>query len=328
MRFRTEYIAKGSDIRLTPEVPLLTVGSCFAENIAEKMRESLWDVCNPLGTLFNPLSIAEVIDLALRDDVGSGYDEKRMFQSEGVWHSWLFGTKFSSVSRVLLSEEIENALGNFREYLKKSQALIVTLGTANCYFLADESGKVVANCHKMPPMTFVRRRLSIREITHIWVALCEMLHSRYPSLKIIFTVSPVRHLKDGFTENARSKATLMLAVEDICRDRDYCHYFPAYELLTDDLRDYRFYASDLVHPSEEGVEYIWDKFQESYLDTEDISLLKRGKELNMRCRHRLLLPDSPASIEFAFKTEAMRDDFIKNHSGMLRPDTIPIKTLQ
>lgn len=319
MRFRTEYMAESSDVRLTPELPVLTVGSCFAENIAERMRESLWDVCNPLGTLFNPVSIAEVIGLALRGDE-SGDEGKMMFRSGGVWHSWLFGTKFSSVSPQALNGEIDNALGQFRKYLGISQALIVTLGTSNCYFLADGSEKVVANCHKMPAATFVRRRFSVAEIAEKWVNLCVALHSRYPALKIIFTVSPVRHLKDGFTENARSKATLMLAVEEICREREYCRYFPAYELLTDDLRDYRFYASDLVHPSAEGVEYIWEKFQETYLDPEGIALLKRGKDLNMRNRHRFLLPDALSSIEFARKTEEMTGEFIKSHPGMLWPD--------
>lgn len=296
---------------------MLTVGSCFAENIADKMRGSLWDACNPLGTLFNPLSIARVVSLALGKDADKS--GKMMFKSDGMWHSWLFGTKFSSLSEENLNKEIENALNRFRVYLAKSKALIVTFGTANCYFLKNSGNEVVANCHKMPSDSFVRRRLSVEDIAGNWKVLCETIHSEYPELEIIFTVSPVRHLKDGFTENARSKATLMLAVEEICRDKDYCHYFPAYELITDDLRDYRFYAEDLVHPSEEGVQYIWEKFQETYLDDNGKSLLKQGGELNLRCRHRFLMPDAPSSIEFRHKTEILVSEFIKQYPEMINP---------
>lgn len=321
MKFRTEYFPPKSELRLTPQIPVLTVGSCFAENIAVKMRESLWDACNPVGTLFNPLSIAKVVNLALKD---KEYDEtdRMTFKSDGVWHSWLFGTKFSALAKENLIQEIDKSLQSFRNSLGNAQALIVTFGTANCYFLPGVEEKVVANCHKMPAATFVRRRMSVCEIVETWIRLCDILHIRYPELKILFSVSPVRHLKDGFIENARSKATLVLAVEEICLKKEYCYYFPAYEVLTDDLRDYRFYASDLVHPSEEGIEYIWEIFKKTYLDEKDIVLLKQGYDLNMRAGHRFLLPEALASLEFACKTNEMIKEFARRNPRMLRPDKL------
>ena len=140
MKFRTEYTPTKSELRLTPQIPVLTVGSCFAENIAVKMRESLWDACNPAGTLFNPISIAKVVNLALKD---KEYDEtERMtFKSDGVWHSWLFGTKFSALTKENLIQEIDKSLQSFRNSLGNAQALIVTFGTANCYFFAERGGE-------------------------------------------------------------------------------------------------------------------------------------------------------------------------------------------
>lgn len=315
MNFRTEYVAGRAGFVLDPEVPVAGVGSCFSENVIRRMRRTLWDAVNPLSTLFNPLSIARVLKLAICDS-----PEERLrlltesaFEKDGVFFSWLFDSKFASASMDSLVARCVSALEEFRGALERGGNLIVTFGTARCYF---HHAEVVANCHKMPASSFVARRVSVDEIADVWEPLCDVLADRYPGIKIVFTVSPVRHVRDGFVENTRSKATLALAVERIVSGRSYCDYFPAYEILEDDLRDYRFYASDLVHPSEEGVEYIWEKFQQSYLDGKGMELLKEGEKLWGRLNHRPIVAESAQTAKFVKDTERMAADFISTHPNM------------
>lgn len=213
------------------------------------------------------------------------------------------------------------------ECICASGVLFVTFGTAWCYFLADNTDYVVANCHKQPSAMFIRRRITVDEIVGAWTALCNDLWKRFPDLRIVFTVSPVRHLKDGFSGNARSKAVLQLAVEEICRINDRCSYFPAYEILNDDLRDYRFYASDLVHPSQEAVEYIWEIFKSTYLDDKGLELLKEGERIQKAWNHRPLVSPICSVTTAADEAERSRKEEIKRryesfltlHPGMLAP---------
>ncbi|MDE6796349.1 MAG: GSCFA domain-containing protein, partial [Muribaculaceae bacterium] len=316
MKFRTEYVAKRAPFVIDPSKPTVLLGSCFADNIAARMRGCLWEAENPLGTLYNPLSIATALEVALemmedledKENVsiekrgskevseweavavdeeksigeikGGRRFEESLFEAGGMWRSWLFDSKMSA-------EVVEDVRFAFVEksrrlhsLLSKAEVMFVTFGTAWCYYLSDSSslsyslsgnnGYLVANCHKQPSAMFERRRLNVREIVEVWKDLVAKLKERYPQLRIVFTVSPVRHLKDGFEGNARSKAILLLATEELCNALDNCYYFPAYEIVNDDLRDYRFYASDLVHPSEEAVEYIWEIFKETYVDAKGL----------------------------------------------------------
>lgn len=285
MKFRTEYIPSKSGLTLDPSRPVALIGSCFAENMARKMRECQWEVFNGAGTLYNPISIARVLDLLLFDDNWDENLRNSLFESEGYVHSWLFDSHFSRKSADELVANVAEVSSNLRKTLEEAQTLIVTFGTSWCYFLKEKSDYVVANCHKMPQSMFSRRRVSIEEIVGVWSDLCEKLNEKYPNLGLMFTVSPVRHLKDGFEGNARSKATLLLAVEEICNKEQDAVYFPAYEIVTDDLRDYRFYASDLVHPSDQTVEYIWEIFCKTFLDTKGEQLLKEGSKAYKRLNH-------------------------------------------
>ncbi|MDE6638597.1 MAG: GSCFA domain-containing protein [Muribaculaceae bacterium] len=290
MKFRTEYKETRVQPPLDPSLPIVLVGSCFASNIASKMRECQWEVFNGVGTLYNPMSIAKVLELMIfgNDNLDKVFDS--LFESEGKVHSWLFDSHFSASSKERCMELISQMKKDFLSVLSKAQALVVTFGTAWCYALAqDEEEKqeyIVANCHKMPAVMFRRRRLSIEEIASLWIRLCEKIKINYPYLRIIFTVSPVRHLKDGFEGNSLSKATLHLAVEKICSTLEYSIYFPAYEIVCDDLRDYRFYASDLVHPSDSAVEYIWEIFRKTFVDEKGDMLLKEGSKRYKALNHR------------------------------------------
>lgn len=254
------------------------------------MRRCLWRAENPLGVLYNPLSIAEALTLLLADIGVRERCEPTVFQSYGLYHSWLFDSSASATDRRITLDVLAAMSGRLHNLLEEAGALFVTFGTATAWFLSEAPGYMVGNCHKQPASMFTSRRLGIEEIVSRWKELISRLREDYPSLPIIFTVSPVRYIKEGFTENSRSKATLILAIERICREMDGCHYFPAYEIFMDDLRDYRFYASDLVHPSDEGVDYVWELFQETYLDEEGRGLLKTGRDIVNRYFHKPNIP--------------------------------------
>lgn len=289
MKFRTEFTPAPAGFFLNPEKPVILLGSCFADNITQRMRFCRWDAGNPFGVLFNPLSIARAVTMSLTEADPRQEILDSIFENDGIYHSWLFDSKKSAKSSVDVAEHILDSIRDFKGTIEASEALFITFGTAWCYFLNKKENYVVANCHKQPQQLFTRRRISIEDIADVWVPLLEEIHHRYPQLKVIFTVSPVRHLKDGFSGNARSKATLILAVEKICDSLEYCSYFPAYEIVNDDLRDYRFYASDLVHPSDMAVDYIWDIFKTTYVDERGNRLLKEGEKATRRCQHRNII---------------------------------------
>lgn len=295
MKFRTEYRPVRSSLTLDPTMPIVFIGSCFASNMAAKMRECMWDAYNGAGTLFNPMSIAKVLDLMIFGDDSLESFKTSLFESEGIVHSWLFDSHFSGLSKEECLATIGESRSRLLDALDKAQAMIVTFGTSWCYALSDntivggnkqENGEyIVANCHKMPASMFSRRRVSVEEISRLWIDLCNRLKKKYPELTLIFTVSPVRHLKDGFEGNTLSKATLHLAIESICEHTKDCLYFPAYELVCDDLRDYRFYASDMMHPSESAVEYIWEIFCNTFLDSKGEELLRQGNRRFKAANH-------------------------------------------
>lgn len=285
MKFRTEYIAKRAAITLDPSKPVVLVGSCFSQNMAAKMAEHEWEAVNPLGTLYNPLSITMALDMMLDKEKGLQRFEKSLFQAEGLWNSWWFDSSFSSKVRENCVEEFKIRQKQLIDSLQKGKQLIVTFGTS-IYYKETNKYTPVGNCHKQPASCFCRERLTASSMMSYWSVIQERLIEEFPGLKVIFTVSPVRHLKDGFEGNARSKAILLLGVEDICRYNENTYYFPAYEIMNDDLRDYRFYASDLAHPSEEAIEYIWEKFAETFLDSEGHGLLSEGNRHYKATHHR------------------------------------------
>ena len=327
MKFRTEYVAEKAPFTLSPDQPVVMLGSCFAENIAGKMRRCLWNAVNPAGTLYNPLSIERSLRMLVFENDRRGIYMDSLFKGEGLMRSWLFDSK-------LAAETAEDSLSAFEERgmlldstLRDSKAMFMTFGTSWCYFLADREDYVVANCHKQPQSLFRRERVNVAEIVKVWGEMVTMLKERYPQLEIVFTVSPVRHLKDGFVGNMRSKAVLLLAIEELCRSYEWCHYFPAYEIVNDDLRDYRFYASDLAHPSEEAVEYIWEVFRATYLDPSGEAILKEGESILRGWEHRPL-PTSARepSAQLLAKEEARLAAILRRHEALLlqHPAMLPL----
>lgn len=318
MKFRTEYIPTPSPFRLDPGKPVLLTGSCFADNIARRMRDSLWDARDPAGALFNPLSIISIFRQALNPAEACHADDFFM-DATGYWHSRLLDSGFSATSYADVKKNVTGMLADLKTSIEESQALIVTFGSAYCYFLADKPYYAVGNCHKQPAACFIRRRLEIQEIADAWQELLSDLYTLRPNMRIIFTVSPVRHLRDGLHENTMSKSILHLAVDRICMENTSCEYFGAYEILNDDLRDYRWYVSDMAHPSEGAIDYIWQNFKDTYLSAESQRILRQGESLVKLHRHRPILM-RPEEYEI-WKEESKRKcrEFIERNPGMLMP---------
>ncbi|MDE6741905.1 MAG: GSCFA domain-containing protein [Muribaculaceae bacterium] len=326
MKFRTEYTARPSERLLNPEESVVLIGSCFTDYIGERMRACRWKAFpNIIGTLFNPSSIAGILHLASTWEKPFEVIDQSLAQRDQLWVSWLADSGCTTYSKRDTDDRIFNRLFRLRNRLAEARTLIVTFGTAWIYELRERPGYVVSNCHKFPADTFVRRRLSVSEIVKEWDRLLKLFKEKYPELRVIFTVSPVRHLKDGFEGNSRSKAILQLACEELCSSNERVDYFPSYEIMNDDLRDYRFYSSDLVHPSPEAVDYIWEKFQDQYLSKESRSLLAEGEKITKRLNHRPIMYGGSELAEYMASlqhSEAIDryNAFIKDHPTMLYID--------
>ena len=289
MKFRTEITIEPLDNRLKYGDSLLSIGSCFAENMAQRLRQAKFNaVSSPTGILFNPLSIASTIN---RFAEAAAPSAEELVFNNGLWHSFDAHSSLSSPSKEATLEALTKAITEGHNALKQASHVIITLGTAWVYTL--ENGTVVANCHKFPHSHFTRRRLSVEEVVQALELLCSKTLS---GKHIIFTISPVRHIADGLAENTLSKATLRVAVDIVCSRCSNAHYFPAYECLNDDLRDYRFYADDMVHPSQQAVEYIWEKFTEVAIEEKSRALMPQVAKVVAAASHR---PFNPESREYA-----------------------------
>ena len=328
MKLRTELEVGRAGRLLNPEESVVLIGSCFTDSVGQRMRSHCWRAYpNPTGVLYNPASIASALRLTLSDEaererlLHESIASRDLGKDARLWSCWHFDSGCSSFSE---SETLERGLGMVRELekqLREASVLIFTFGTAWVYELVSRPGFIVGNCHKFPASDFRRRRLSIDGIVGEWSGLIEELRRRYGDKRIIFTVSPIRHLKDGFEGNTRSKAVLQLSCEAIVEECGNTEYFPAYELLNDDLRDYRFYASDLVHPSEEAVEYIWEKFCDRYLSAESRQLLSEAARLRRALLHK---PNLACGGQIYERLESSRLSqarqnlaaFLKRHPGM------------
>ncbi len=284
---------------------VMMIGSCFSDNIGMRLREACFDVeINPFGTLYNPASIACGIDAIIKC---RRYSVDDLFQVEGDkrWHSFSHHSSFSSVDRDSMLEKMNKRVVYAHEMMKRVSTLIVTFGTAWVYETRD-SGIVVSNCHKLPASRFNRRMMSIDGIVSSWKDLIGEIKSLNESVKVVFTVSPIRHLRDGFHENQLSKSTLLLAINQLERECEDVIYFPSYEIMNDDLRDYRFYAPDMTHPSDVAVDYIYDIFSRSFFDEETKEVARECERLSKRLSHRPMSDDAEAVSRFNTSTNEMR----------------------
>ena len=256
MKLQTIIDIKPSEWKIGYEDSILMIGSCFSDEIGEQMQQrSLHVTCTPFGTLYNPLSIAQAINYNSQFTIHNS--QIPLVEYDGLWHSMAHHGSFSRPTKEEAEQAVWESIETMQKALAEATVVIVTFGTAWVY---EMDGKIVGNCHKMPESCFTRRRLSVEEIVAAWKPILE----KYPDKHWLFTVSPIRHIKDGLHENQISKATLLLALEAISLQYSAVGYFPSYEIVLDELRDYRFYADDLVHPSLLAVNYIWERFVDTF----------------------------------------------------------------
>ncbi len=290
---------------------LLALGSCFSEHMGGKLRYAGFDVeVNPMGVLFNPASIAIALRAILEDKV---FDKGDMFQQGSLWASWKHSTLFSSADVQTALHNINARVRTAHQQLVQADVILITLGTA-WVFTLKSAGEVVANCHKMPPNLFERRRLSVHEIVADLRDVSSQIKKINPKVQLLFTVSPVRHLKDGVHENTLSKSVLHLAVDQLCEELDFAHYFPAYEILMDELRDYRFYAEDMVHPSNQAVDYIWERFMDFSMSPETIAISKEIEAFKRMENHRPIHQDTPEYQQFLQSLQKKKQELMEQYS--------------
>lgn len=261
------------------------IGSCFTENIGKIMSGLKYPVSvNPFGVLYNPISIANGIKILIDKKTFSPAD---LFQYKDLWHSFSHHSKFSGKNKKEVLKGINDEIKENQAFLKNTDFLFLTFGTA-WVFENRDTNQVVSNCHKLPDKNFRRFRLNTEEIVSEYLPLLDKLFQFNPDIKIVFTVSPVRHWKDGAVENQRSKATLLLAISELLEkyNNKQLAYFPAYEIVMDELRDYRFYAQDMIHISEFASEYIWEQFKKWMLDDESINIERHILKIQKAKNHR------------------------------------------
>ncbi|MCP9612560.1 GSCFA domain-containing protein [Coprobacter tertius] len=299
MDFSTVIPLSRSIVPVTYHQQLLLFGSCFTEHIGERLLLSKFNAdVNPFGIQYNPLSIERALTIMLDTKVFTPDD---LFQDGRLWHSRMHHSLFSHTDKNECLHRINERIIKASDELKTSAWLMVTWGSSYVYRLKS-TGEVVSNCHKQPASDFVRERVTPSEIVERWSSLINRLISRNSGLKILFTVSPVRHLKDGMHENQLSKAVLLLAADELCRSYPgVCFYFPSYEIMNDELRDYRFYNEDMIHPSPVAVSYIWERFTDVFFNEETRAVYDEWSKLSRSLRHRPLTPDKIAYKDFVMQ---------------------------
>jgi hypothetical protein len=313
MDFRTEVNIPPSENRISHDSGILFMGSCFTENIGSLMQELRFRVdLNPFGINYNPSSLSRNLWALLN---GKQYTNKELHEANGRWFCFDHHSQFSDA-------DPEACLGNINERIQFSgdklpgtNYLMITWGTAWVYVL-KETANVVSNCHKLPSDKFSRHLLSVNQVVDTYTKLFAGFRLQVPDIKIILTVSPVRHWKDGPVLNTVSKSTLLLAAHRLTEMFSYCEYFPAYEIAMDDLRDYRYYSDDLVHPNQQMIRYIWEKISDTYFDEKTIKLMGEIGKLNAARNHRPFDPASQQYLQFCRKQLEKVQRLEKDHPGL------------
>ncbi|MEQ9187569.1 MAG: GSCFA domain-containing protein [Cryomorphaceae bacterium] len=297
-KFRTEVNAPEFPFFIGHESQVMMLGSCFTENIGTRLLQNkIPTEVNPFGILFNPFSIMNSLERMLND---REYQKDELVRSGDDWVSLDHHGRFNNADPQISLESINASLNQGREKLTKADVIFITLGSAWVYTHRD-TDHISANCHKIPNKAFSKRLLSFQEVHLILRHIPAFLQSKGIDAKVVFTVSPVRHWKDGAVENQRSKAHLIAAVHAVVEEFERCHYFPAYEMMMDDLRDYRFYGPDMLHPSTQAIDYVWQQFQSSFFSDETRII---GQELNaivQAVQHRPMDPESNSFQRFLKK---------------------------
>lgn len=294
MQFHIPLVPPPAATRIELRHPILLAGSCFTEHMGERLRNHKFRVLeNPNGILFNPHSLAASLR---RIPQAEPYATDDLFQHDGLWTSWDFHGRFAHPDPQQALLAMNTSLTEAHAFLKGCRWVLLTLGSAFVYRLAD--GRVVANCHKVPARHFTRSLLTTEETLQCLSDMVAELTAFVPDIRFIVTISPVRHLRDGFVDNNRSKAVLITAAHALCEKHENASYFPAYELVIDDLRDHRFYMEDMVHPNHLATEYVWERFSTAHISPASREAMKEIARLRAAMSHRPLHPDSGPHAAF------------------------------
>jgi hypothetical protein len=263
---------------------------------------------NPYGVLFHPQAIAKLLQDVKYQKT---YTKKDLIQDQGLWHSPYHHSDFSHVDPAIVIQKINECIQHTKQFLTQTSHVVFTLGTAWVYHYIERD-TLVANCHKIPQNQFLKRLLSLDEIKENLNEIFKLTKELSPKAEVIFTVSPVRHLKDGFQENMRSKALLLVALNEfILKHKAY--YFPSYEIMTDDLRDYRFYDADLLHPNETAIKYIWDIFEKTWIDSNSYPVMKKVMQVQKGLSHKPFHPDTESHKQFLKQLKQWKEELQNNY---------------
>ena len=289
---------------------LLLIGSCFSENIGKKLAYyKFQSITNPFGILFHPKAIEALITNAINE---KEYTTKDVIFNNEQWHSFNAHSSLSSSDKNELIHNLNTANTLTLQQLKNATHIIITLGTSWVYRFT-ETDTIVANCHKIPQKKFLKEILTVDEVTESIDAITKLITSINKNVTITFTVSPVRHLKDGFIENQRSKSHLLAAIHQLLdsAQSDKINYFPSYEIMMDELRDYRFYAEDMIHPSKIAIDYIWERFTEVWFSEQTKETMNKVETVQKGITHRSFNPTSEAHLKFLNNLQQKKETLLK-----------------
>jgi hypothetical protein len=295
LSFRSEVFPDFFSEKFGYHTKNMLIGSCFTEHIGKKLTDLKFPVIvNPFGILYNPVSVAQSLNNILKL---KHFKEKDLFFFNEKWISFSHHGRFSSANSSDVVTSINYEIGQAADYLNNSSILFITFGTSWVYKY-KKTNQVVANCHKIPAAEFDHYLLSINEIVQLYSDLFEEIHKRNEKLRIVFTLSPVRHWKDGVVNNQYSKSILIVAIQELIKKFVFVSYFPSYEIFMDDLRDYRFYADDLFHPNQVGIDYVWEKFRACFINPNALIIAEKVEKILKATAHRPFYPTTRAYLKF------------------------------
>jgi hypothetical protein len=307
MKLRTELDLKSYTPKINRQDKILLMGSCFSFHIGEKLRQYKFDLMNnPFGTIYNPIAICHLLNTA---SYHRSWPGSLFLENQGIHRHYWTHSDMAATSLEELKKKLEILNDKFSAFIKETKWVIFTMGTSIAYELPH--GEIVANCHKMPSKTFKRRYMTCDEIVEWCMNSFNIIESINPGVQFLLTVSPVRHLKEGIESNQISKSIIQLACHKLTEKKTNLKYFPSYELMMDDLRDYRYYKSDMAHPNDIAVDYIWDRFKTALIDNDSLIWMRRWEKIIKALQHRPFFPGTPQHQRFVKKTLRQLEAFSK-----------------
>ena len=313
MIFRTELNIPESAVKISHSDQIFMIGSCFTDNIGDRLQKYKFNcTSNPFGNIFNPISISRLISHSIQK-IEINRDQLLHVENKYVHHD--FHSKISDKDPDETLSKINSSLSSCYNFLINAKFVFITLGTSIAY-KSKQTGLVVANCHKIPSSFYEKIEITVQDGVFALMDLIEKTKLINKNAEIVFTVSPVRHIKDGVVQNNRSKARLHQMIDELQKSKPEIKYFPSYEWMLDDLRDYRFYNADMIHPNEVALDYIWSKFSDHYFDIESKELNKTIEKIMQAVNHKAFQPDSPSHQSFCKSNLNIISDILKNHPKM------------